>query len=117
MPGVRTSYSRDDPLGVARAAPARSIQRRCSMGARLVAEDAVLPQRRLEQQAVPVTVLGDVADAGLAARGGCSGVMSASPQDDRARVGAMPMIASTSSAWPLPSTPAMPRISPLWTSK
>ena len=29
----------------------------------------------------------------------------------------MPMMASTSSAWPLPSTPAMPRTSPLWMVK
>ncbi len=29
----------------------------------------------------------------------------------------MPMMASTSSAWPLPSTPAMPRTSPRWISK
>src|SRR5690606_35652492 len=33
----------------------------------LVAEHAVLPERRLQQQAVAVAVLGDVADAGLAA--------------------------------------------------
>ena len=33
----------------------------------LVAEDAVLPERRVEQQAVVVAVLGDEADAGLAA--------------------------------------------------
>src|SRR3954454_10732468 len=31
--------------------------------------------------------------------------------------GRIPMIDSTSSAWPLPSTPAMPRTSPLWMSK
>ena len=36
----------------------------------LVAEDAVLPQRRVQQQPVPVPVLGDVADAGLAAVAG-----------------------------------------------
>lgn len=29
----------------------------------------------------------------------------------------MPMMASTSSDWPLPSTPAMPRTSPLWMVK
>ena len=29
----------------------------------------------------------------------------------------MPMMASTSSAWPLPSTPAMPRTSPRWILK
>ena len=33
---------------------------------RLVPEDAVLPQRRLEEEGVAVPVLGDVADAGLA---------------------------------------------------
>ena len=32
-------------------------------------------------------------------------------------MGSMPMIASTSSAWPLPSTPARPTISPRWMTR
>ncbi len=44
-------------------APARSIQAPLTAGRPgLVAEDAVLPERRVEQQPVPVPVLGDVAD-------------------------------------------------------
>ena len=67
MPGVRTSYSRDDALGVGAGAVAVDAEPLAFGGCGLVAEDAVLPQRRLEQQALPVAVLGDVADAGLAA--------------------------------------------------
>jgi hypothetical protein len=81
-----------------------------------VAEDAVLPQRRVEQQAVPVPVLGDVADAGLArvARRQCGDVVAAEVIRARTSAWRMPMMASTSSVWPLPSTPAMPRTSPRW---
>ena len=118
MPGVRTSYSLDDALGV--LAGAGAVDRR-PVGARrrpgLVAEDPVLPQRRVEQQPVPVPVLGDVADAGLAAARGCpSAVMSLAAERDPRRTSRlrMPMIVSTSSAWPLPSTPAMPSTSPRW---
>ena len=66
MPGVRTSYC-STMRSVSLRAPARLIQRsahRRRPG--LVAEDPVLPERGVEQQAVPVPVLGDVADAGLA---------------------------------------------------
>ena len=116
MPGVRTSYS-STIRWVSLRAPARSIQtpvdvRRLG----LVAEDPVLPQRRLEQQAVPVPVLRDVADAGLApapgrpvGRGRCRRALIRPDSSGR-----MPMMASTSSAWPLPSTPAMPSTSPRW---
>ena len=120
MPGVRTSYSLDDPLGVARGRRRGRCSRPRGVGLLgLVAEDAVLPQRGLEQQPVPVPVLGDVADAGLAAaRGWASAVMSSPSSATCPRSAArMPMIASTSSAWPLPSTPAMPRTSPLWIVK
>jgi hypothetical protein len=52
-----------------------------------MAEDAVLPQRGLQQQAVPVAVLGDVADAVLAplAGGGVGDVGAV--EGDGARVG------------------------------
>ena len=54
----------DDPLGVGAGAGPVDPRTRVTFGALgLVAEDPVLPQRRVEQQAVPVPVLGDVADA------------------------------------------------------
>ena len=67
MPGVRTSYSLDDPLGVGAGAAAVD-PRPAGVAARSVwwPRIAVLPQRRVEQQALPVAVLGDVADAALA---------------------------------------------------
>ena len=71
MPGVRTSYSSTIRSGVLAGAGRGRCSGPCTDGAsRLVAEDAVLPQRRVQQQAVPVPVLGDVADAGLAALAG-----------------------------------------------
>ena len=66
MPGVRTSYSLDDPLGVLAGAAAVDEDALGAGRPGLEAEDAVLPERRVEQQAVAVPVLGDVADAGLA---------------------------------------------------
>ncbi len=64
---------------------------------------------RLEQQALPVPVLGDEADAGLRrCRVFQCEMSSPASRIVPATVGRMPMIASTSSAWPLPSTPAMP---------
>ncbi len=120
MPGVRTSYCVDDPLGVRRGRRPRSIHGPLTLGAcGLVAEDPVLPERRLEQQPVPVPVLGDVADARLAPRAGRPGgdVGAAEADPCRPRAPRMPMIASTSSAWPLPSTPAMPSTSPRWIVK
>ena len=88
--GVRTSYSLDDPLGVGLRAPRRSISRPLHVGRPgLVAEDAVLPERGVEQQAVAVPVLGDEADAGLAALAGCGQpVMSMSPSVIVARTSA-----------------------------
>ena len=80
----------------------------------LVAEDPVLPERRVQQHALPVPVLGDEADAGLAAGAGAPGGDVRRRPAGRAPAagGRRPMIASTSSAWPLPSTPAMPTTSP-----
>ena len=58
----------DDLLACAHALPAgRSTRPSAYGGRRLVAEHAVLPQRRGEQQAVVLAVFGDVADAVLAA--------------------------------------------------
>ena len=71
MPGVRTSYS-STMRSVSSRAPPRSIHGPRALGGRVWwPEHAVLPQRRVEQQAVPLPVLGDVADAGLAAVRGC----------------------------------------------
>ena len=121
MPGVRTSNSATIARCRARAA-ARSIQTTAAaVGAlRLVAEHLVLPQRRVEQQAVPVAVLGDVADARLAPRAACPALVMSRAVRGRivpALARRIPMIVSTSSVWPLPSTPAMPTTSPLWTPK
>ena len=56
---------------VSRRAPVAVDERSLGDGRTgLVAEDAVLPERGLEQQALAVAVLGDVADAGLAALAG-----------------------------------------------
>src|SRR5699024_10245248 len=107
---------------------------------RLVAEDPVLPQRRFQQDAVPVAVLGDVshtrfADAQRVSTGDflplevdAAGGHHASRMRSVFRpvisfpsrwmrpvvTWRMPMIASMSSDCPLPSTPAMPTISPRW---
>ena len=85
-PGVRTSYSLDDALGVlAGAARGRSRSPWTLRRPGLVAEDPVLPQRRVEQQAVAVPVLGDVADAGLAALAGVPAGDVLAAEADRAR--------------------------------
>ena len=111
MPGVRTSYS-STIRWVSLRAPDRSIHGPLTLGALgLVAEDPVLPERRRRA-------------AGRAGAGprGCSrcrasrrrrvgqrgDVLAAEGDACPAASGRMPMIASTSSAWPLPSTPAMP---------
>ena len=83
----------------------------------LVAEQHVLPQREREHQAVALAVLRDVADAALAALERAQlGEVLAADEHDAPLAGRRPMIASMSSVWPLPSTPAMPTISPAWTS-
>ena len=80
-PGARTSYSRMIRSVSARAALRSMNDALGRRRAGLVAEDPVLPQRRLEQHALPVPVLGDEADAGLAAGAGWStAVMSSSPE-------------------------------------
>ena len=70
----------DDALGVAARAAAVDPAALDARRPGLVAEDAVLPQRGVQQQPVAVPVLGDVADAGLAAaRASASSLMSSSP--------------------------------------
>jgi hypothetical protein len=56
----------DDALGVGPCAAAVDPGPAGAGGAGLVAEDAVLPQRGVEEQTVALAVLGDVGDAGLA---------------------------------------------------
>ncbi len=56
----------DDPLRVLAGAGPVDPWTFDNRRPRLVAEDAVFPERRVEQQPVTVPVLGDVADAGLA---------------------------------------------------
>ena len=82
----------------------------------LVAEDDVLPERRLEEHPVAVPVLGDVArPRPRGSPGPRQSEMSTPSRVMLPELGSrMPMITSTSSAWPLPSTPAMPTISPAW---
>ena len=76
---------RDDALGVALRCPhvdegAAGVGR---FG--LVTEDPVLPQRRLQQQTLAVSILGDVADAGHAPPAGRPGRDVVVAQCDRAR--------------------------------
>ena len=70
----------DDALGVLAGTGPVDPRALGARRPRLVAEDAVLPERRVEQQAVPVAVLGDVADAGLAQLAGVPAVTSRSPR-------------------------------------
>ena len=76
----------------------------------VVAQAEVLGQREVEHEAAPVAILRDVADAGLeAVRGAWPGEMSWPRRRMVPAVGRRrPVIASTSSLWPFPSTPAMP---------
>src|SRR5690606_34962759 len=57
----------DDALGVGLGRAPVDPEPAAGRRPGLVAEHAVLPERRLQQQALAVAVLGDVADAGLAA--------------------------------------------------
>ena len=117
MPGVRTSNSVTicvGPIADRAAVDEPALDER---GAALVAEQHVLPQRERQHHAVALAVLGDVADAGLA--GGRASPACRGPGRRAARsrsASRSPMIASTSSVCPLPSTPAMPTISPACTS-
>ena len=84
----------------------------------IVVERDVLGERELEHEAAPLAVLGDVPDAGVE-------TCRASGRWSRPRRRSRPCrpscagdrsIASISSLWPLPSTPASPTISPARTS-
>lgn len=118
MPGVRTSYSRT----------IRSVSARAALRSRnaplLLGRSVTWPRMRFSQSG---------ASSSSPCRWRSSG-MTAMPSSRRLRVGVremstpsrvstpvsrwrMPMMASTSSDWPLPSTPAMPRTSPLWMVK
>ena len=94
----------------ARAAASRARVRRPVE----VVERDVLGERELEHEPAPLAVLRDVADA---RRRGCARVLapvSVLPADEMLPLSALrrPVSASTSSVWPLPSTPAIPTISP-----
>ena len=82
----------------------------------LVPECAVLPEREGEDHAVLLAVLRDVPDAHVAPGPGARPCVMSSPKNVIVPESALwsPMIASTSSVWPLPSTPAMPTTSPRW---
>jgi hypothetical protein len=76
-------------------------------------EDHVLGEVEVEDQAVALAVLGNVGHAGMVALpgAGVGDVLSVERIDPE--MGSMiPVMASTSSVWPLPWTPAIPTISP-----
>ena len=86
MPGVRTSYSRTI-RSVSLRAPARSIQTPLTLGFSVWWPSMRFSHSgRVEQHAVPVAVLGDVGDAGLAPGAGSTSVdMSVVAELDAAR--------------------------------
>ena len=86
---------------------------------RVVVQRDVLRDRELEHEPAPLPVLGDVADAGVEHPPRRRLVQLAAGDLDRRPLACFrrPVIASISSVWPLPSTPAMPTISPARTSK
>ncbi len=118
--GVRTSNSVDALL---RASADRVVVADEAAGERrgvVVVEDDVVGDREREDEPEPMAVGGDEADALLVEvarrrRGRCPRPSSVTRA--RRRLARSPMIASTSSSWPLPATPAMPKISPARTSK
>ena len=96
-----------------------SQPKRESGGSSVVVERQVLGQREVEHEAAALAVLGDVAETRRRApRARRALVTSLPPTEDSAALGLRrPVIASISSVWPLPSTPAIPTISPARTSK
>ena len=98
-PGAPDVVLAHDPLGVGAGRPAVDARAPRRRRARLVTEDPVLPQRGVEQHALPAPVLGDEADAGLAP-GACPPVRDVlgRPGDRARRERPEPHIASTSSA-------------------
>ena len=79
----------------------------------------VLGDRELEHETAALPVLGDVADTGVEHLAGARmrGARWPATCIDAALERRRPVIASISSVWPLPSTPAMPTISPARTAK
>ena len=104
--------ARNEPL---REEPAPTRVRRL----RVVVQRDVLGERELEHEAAALPVLGDVTDARRRAHRVQTRRWSSRPATRMPpRSGARsPVSASISSVWPLPSTPAMPTISPARTSK
>ena len=103
--------ARDQP---ARAQPAEARVRRPVE----VVEREVLGERELEDEPAPLAILGNVPDAGVEDL-----VRASAPVRSRPAIETLPrsifrrpVSASTSSVWPLPSTPAIPTISPARTS-
>ena len=84
--GCATSNVRDDRVAVSARAPA-AVDRaaRATSVARSGGRAAVLPQRGVEQQALAVAVLGDVADAGLTAAAGRPAGHVVAAEQDRVR--------------------------------
>ena len=110
----RMSNARDLPPRVVARSRSRSSAR-AAREAMLLAEDEVVGDRVVEHEAAPVPVLGDVREpARRRARARRAPATSRPPSAMRAaaRRARSPAIASISSVCPLPSTPAMPRISP-----
>ena len=117
MPGVRTSY-----CSTIRSASSRAPLRSTS------ALDGRLP-RSGDRGCGSPTAASRAADRAAAGPRGCSRRRPrdarGSPSRSRPRRGArrapagrrMPITASTSSVWPLPSTPAMPSTSPAWMTR
>ena len=110
----RTSYSSSSGRACASIRFGREQAQAAQRRAPVLAQREVLGEREVEHEAAPVAVLGDVADAGRerAAHAGAGDVAPADADPGRRRGTRSPVIASTSSDWPLPSTPAMPTISP-----
>ena len=114
MPGVRTSYS-STIRSVSARAPARSINGPRDVG-RLGSGGRGCGSPTAARRAAGRAGAGPRGCSRCRPRGGRrvdQVVMSSSPSAiGPAASGRMPMIVSTSSAWPLPSTPAMPSTSP-----
>ena len=95
-------------------APDVEPARRATAARAVLAQGEVLRQREVEHQPAQLAVLGDVRHAGVAGGAHAAGRQTSSPAipmlpDSASR---RPAIASTSSCWPLPSTPASATISP-----
>ena len=85
----------------------------------LAAQEAFSHSGHVEHEPLPVPVLGDEPDPGVADAPPCRRPPRSLParRTGRPSSGRRPMMASASSRWPLPSTPATPRISPARTSR